>query len=139
MTTEKTERRVGCGNVEWLTREAFDRELRAIGRTREDIERPNALALQIEYELGRISYPEYKQMFEEAKLGDLGYALAPPTVRPTLKQEIAEKIASHIFSDGAGNRAARLALVLPDGRSGGGWGIEPLLDAVLAILSEQGI
>lgn len=46
----------------------------------------------------------------------------------------AETIAAHLFTNIAGQVAERLVLELPDGREGGGWGLEPAIRQIEKIL-----
>jgi hypothetical protein len=41
-----------------------------------------------------------------------------------------EKITDHLFTNGAGKKARRLVLEMEDGSNGGGWGREPVRDAI---------
>ena len=45
--------------------------------------------------------------------------------------KIAEQITDYLFTNGAGQKAQRLVLEMPDRRNGGGWGREPMLHAIL--------
>lgn len=46
-------------------------------------------------------------------------------------EKLANEIVEYLFSNGVGKRARRLVLELTDGRNGGGWGKEPMRDAII--------
>jgi len=51
-------------------------------------------------------------------------------------EELAKAIARAIFTTGSGQHAARLVLELPDGRDGGGWCEESVVDQILKVLQQ---
>lgn len=53
-------------------------------------------------------------------------------------QYIAKRIAKHLFTNGANERATRLVLQLPDGRDGGGWCEKAVRDSIARMLAELG-
>lgn len=81
---------------------------------------------------------------ELAARSDLSYSTVPqledgdakPGSSATVveRRALAEHVVDTLCCNGAGERASRLVLELPDGRDGGGWGRLAAIDAVAKVL-----
>lgn len=52
-------------------------------------------------------------------------------------KQLAEKIADDLFTNHWGDKAKRLMLILEDGRDGGGWCKQAVIDRIERALNEQ--
>lgn len=53
-----------------------------------------------------------------------------------VRERVETVVREQLLTNGGGEVAERLVLMLPDGRDGGGWGAAPLVDRVLTLVRE---